>query len=451
MGATYSLNMRSESPVLQRPVRANDTLVINPLLNEDRLILRDIPELSTLLPFPFGRLNAPPAQLHSTTTVRCVVNLHKDSLQLLHEKIQKEEPTTTPIIEQNDTNETNENTSLTNETNSTNEKTATPPTPADFLHTLRFNFDSTEPCQIRVYLLASENTTETTSTPTLTFKAESGPVSFPAGLEQTFSLPLVGPLSLTSYKPEELSNMLPGGLIPVLISLKSSVVDSDKKLEENITTKDKDSKDKDKLQNQPNRVVRHQLTYATLIFCTDGTYAIKVFRQKVHFGGSVFGVHDIFGIDNNDGGENRECVVCMTEPRDTIVLPCRHCCLCGACAEMMRFQTNKCAICRSAVKSFLKVSLSSKQDDSNTQADNNSQLKTSTNNFITQPPIPTPSSLNYNSNSGDESTAQEDESIENSPPKMNKITSGYSKLEQLDEEDEEEELILNKKEKGRKN
>jgi len=267
----------------------------------------------------------------------------------------------------------------------------------------------------------------------------------------------VGALSLAPYQPEEFSSTLSNGSTPVLISLKS-MVDSDKKIEENITPKDKDTKenkDKDKTQNQnPNRVVRHQLTYATLIFCSDGTYAIKVFRQKVHFGGSVFGVHDIFGIDNFEGGENRECVVCMTEPRDTIVLPCRHCCLCGACAEMMRFQTNKCAICRSAVKSFLKVSLSSKQDDSNntTPTDNNSQTKPTTNsNFITQPPIPTSSSLNYNSNSNEESTTPQDvENLENSP-KINKVvTSGYSKLEQLDEEDEEEELILNKKEKGRK-
>jgi len=170
MGATYSLNLRSDSPVLQRAIRANDPLVVNPLLNDDRLILRDIPDLSTLLPFPYGRLNAPPAQLHSTTTVRCVVNLHKDSLQLLHEKIQKDESTNTqtPNVEPTDT--ATENPNLNNSTNhvngsNTNEKILNTLTPSDFLHTLRFNFDSTEPCQIQVYLLASETTNDTPSTP----------------------------------------------------------------------------------------------------------------------------------------------------------------------------------------------------------------------------------------------------------------------------------------------
>jgi hypothetical protein len=41
-----------------------------------------------------------------------------------------------------------------------------------------------------------------------------------------------------------------------------------------------------------------------------------------------------------------ECVICLTEPRDTTVLPCRHMCLCAACAQQLRFNTNKCPVCR---------------------------------------------------------------------------------------------------------
>ena len=33
-----------------------------------------------------------------------------------------------------------------------------------------------------------------------------------------------------------------------------------------------------------------------------------------------------------------DCVVCMCEIRDTIILPCRHLCLCYTCAESLRFQ-----------------------------------------------------------------------------------------------------------------
>ncbi len=42
----------------------------------------------------------------------------------------------------------------------------------------------------------------------------------------------------------------------------------------------------------------------------------------------------------------RECVVCMSDPKDTAVLPCRHMCLCAQCAEQLRYQSNKCPICR---------------------------------------------------------------------------------------------------------
>ena len=41
-----------------------------------------------------------------------------------------------------------------------------------------------------------------------------------------------------------------------------------------------------------------------------------------------------------------ECVICLTEPRDTTVIPCRHMCLCHECALQLRLNTNRCPICR---------------------------------------------------------------------------------------------------------
>ena len=41
-----------------------------------------------------------------------------------------------------------------------------------------------------------------------------------------------------------------------------------------------------------------------------------------------------------------ECVICLTEPRDTTVIPCRHMCLCYECALQLRLNTNRCPICR---------------------------------------------------------------------------------------------------------
>lgn len=63
----------------------------------------------------------------------------------------------------------------------------------------------------------------------------------------------------------------------------------------------------------------------------------------------------------NPGTQNNECVICLTDDRTTAILPCRHVCLCSACAEQLRYQSNSCPICRGPVQSFLKISYNSTQ------------------------------------------------------------------------------------------
>jgi len=73
-------------------------------------------------------------------------------------------------------------------------------------------------------------------------------------------------------------------------------------------------------------------------------------------------MHDIFGLENGENEIGRECVICMSEPRDTTVLPCKHMCLCSSCAEVLRHQSNKCPICRSTVKSMIEIKVSKQTD-----------------------------------------------------------------------------------------
>ena len=49
--------------------------------------------------------------------------------------------------------------------------------------------------------------------------------------------------------------------------------------------------------------------------------------------------NNILVIFADDSGA--DCVVCMCEIRDTIILPCRHLCLCYTCAESLRFQVTR--------------------------------------------------------------------------------------------------------------
>ena len=48
-------------------------------------------------------------------------------------------------------------------------------------------------------------------------------------------------------------------------------------------------------------------------------------------------------------------MVCMCDSRDTIILPCRHLCLCNACADSLRYQANNCPICRAPFRALLQI------------------------------------------------------------------------------------------------
>lgn len=53
------------------------------------------------------------------------------------------------------------------------------------------------------------------------------------------------------------------------------------------------------------------------------------------------------------GENNFECVICMSDERDTMLLPCRHLCLCSSCAQSLRYQASSCPICRCPFRAAL--------------------------------------------------------------------------------------------------
>ncbi|XP_069125469.1 E3 ubiquitin-protein ligase MGRN1-like [Argopecten irradians] len=66
---------------------------------------------------------------------------------------------------------------------------------------------------------------------------------------------------------------------------------------------------------------------------------------------------DHSNIDPDDDLEDSgaECVICMSDMRDTLILPCRHLCLCSTCAESLRYQASSCPICRSPFRALLQI------------------------------------------------------------------------------------------------
>ena len=63
-----------------------------------------------------------------------------------------------------------------------------------------------------------------------------------------------------------------------------------------------------------------------------------------HARGQVMSVRDTYAEDDDD-----ECLVCCAEPKNTILLPCRHICCCTTCLARM----DKCPVCRAPVDSFV--------------------------------------------------------------------------------------------------
>jgi hypothetical protein len=59
--------------------------------------------------------------------------------------------------------------------------------------------------------------------------------------------------------------------------------------------------------------------------------------------------------DDKNSEINRECIICLSEKRDTIVLPCRHMCLCAECADLLSNRADRCPICREGCQALLQV------------------------------------------------------------------------------------------------
>ncbi|KAL8515359.1 hypothetical protein ACS0TY_014169 [Phlomoides rotata] len=112
----------------------------------------------------------------------------------------------------------------------------------------------------------------------------------------------------------------------------------------------------------PDMLVQMQTTQVVLAKSNDGQFTPKVIRQLLWTHDSCYELREIYGLGKsspglNDNGSGKDCVVCMTEPKDITLLPCRHMCMCSSCANALRLQTNKCPICRENIEALLEIKL----------------------------------------------------------------------------------------------
>ncbi|MBN3320965.1 MGRN1 ligase, partial [Atractosteus spatula] len=291
-----------------------------------------------------------PAPHEAVKTLRSLVNIRKDSLRLVRYKDDSDSPT---------------------------EEGGKP----RVLYGVEFTFDADARVAITLYCQAYEEFSNgmaayNPKTPGMVSET----VHYKRGVSQQFSLPSFK-IDFSEWKEEELNFDLDRGIFPMVIQ---AVVD------------------------EGDEIMGHaHVLLAAFERHVDGSFSVKPLKQKQIVDRVSYLLQEIYGIENKNNQETKktwplsawhckrialsgyrtavsgreqrsgrflpdrhpqsvpsddensdnsnECVVCLSDLRDTLILPCRHLCLCNSCADTLRYQANNCPICRLPFRALLQI------------------------------------------------------------------------------------------------
>ena len=94
-------------------------------------------------------------------------------------------------------------------------------------------------------------------------------------------------------------------------------------------------------------------------------HSLKVELQKLKTYGMWIEIHDIY----NSSLDNGECLICCTNLRNTIFLPCKHACTCNTCAHSLKMRNSPCPICKNPIKDLLILEVDEKVNNINVNMD----------------------------------------------------------------------------------
>jgi hypothetical protein len=89
---------------------------------------------------------------------------------------------------------------------------------------------------------------------------------------------------------------------------------------------------------------------------------VQIVKQGIEIGGTFHILQEIYGLAQASDGDGaggkqleaeNECIVCLTDQKDTSLMPCRHMCVCQSCGQDLVDRTMKCPICRQPVTALL--------------------------------------------------------------------------------------------------
>uniref|UniRef100_T1J9H5 RING-type E3 ubiquitin transferase n=1 Tax=Strigamia maritima TaxID=126957 RepID=T1J9H5_STRMM len=207
-------------------------------------------------------------------------------------------------------------------------------------YNIEFAFDSDVRCSITIYYFASEEVTPnaviyTPRNPSM----NSETYQYKKGANQQFSQ-INHWFDPALYSEEELNYSVEKEIMPIVIHCVAEEGEDPKQSHVTIAVVEKNS---------------------------DSTYTLKPLKQKQFVDGLCYLLQEIYGIENKNAeycknstddeveDNGSECVICMCDIRDTLILPCRHLCLCNSCADSLRYQANNCPICRAPFRALLQI------------------------------------------------------------------------------------------------
>ncbi|XP_050218581.1 probable E3 ubiquitin-protein ligase LUL4 [Mercurialis annua] len=173
-------------------------------------------------------------------------------------------------------------------------------------------------------------------------------IPFQKGLGQKFFQPSGTGIDLGFFELNDLSKPSPGDdVFPLVIVAETSLA---------VQSTDEQVDD-----SESNTTGNMQISQAILEKKNNEPFQVRVIKQILWIDGVRYEMRELYGIGTsaaegfNDSDPGKECVICMTEPKDTAVLPCRHMCMCSDCAKELRLQSNKCPICRQPIEELIEI------------------------------------------------------------------------------------------------
>lgn len=139
-------------------------------------------------------------------------------------------------------------------------------------------------------------------------------VAFQKGPNQKFRQPPGTGIDLGFFVLEDLAKPTSDDTFPLVISAEACTLPS--------------PTDEQLRQSPP--TANAQITEAIIEKQNGETFQVKVVKQILWVDGARYELHELFGIEKSaqtefdDDDPGKECVICLSEPKDTAVLPCRH-------------------------------------------------------------------------------------------------------------------------------